>query len=76
MTHTVRQPLWTPTGRWPETVSSTPLAMINTKREKCDTCGSRAHWWAYKIDRNFCQDCARKEFNWKPLRIIVDREEA
>ena len=65
----------TSTGREPETVSSTPLAMINTKREKCDTCGSRAHWWAYKIDRNFCQDCARKEFNWKPLRIIVDREE-
>ena len=50
--------------------------MINTKREKCDTCGSRAHWWAYKIDRNFCQDCARKEFNWKPLRIIFYREGA
>jgi len=56
--------------------SSTPLAMINTKREKCDTCGSRAHWWAYKIDRNFCQDCAREEFNWKPLKIVVDREDA
>ena len=48
--------------------------MINTKREKCDTCGSRAHWWAYKLDRNFCQDCAREAFNWKPLKVVVDRE--
>jgi hypothetical protein len=55
--------------------STTPLAMINTKSEKCE-CGSRAHWWAYKLDRNFCQDCATKEFNWKPLNIIVDTEGA
>jgi hypothetical protein len=64
------------TGRGPDRVASTPLAMINTKREKCDTCGSRAHWWAYKLDRNFCQDCAREAFNWKPLKVVVDREEA
>ena len=64
------------TGSRPETATSTPLAMINTKREKCDTCGSRAHWWAYKINRNFCQDCARQEFNWKPLKVVVDRGDA
>ena len=56
------------------------LAMINTK-ENCDQCGSRAHWWAYHPDVDaegefVCQDCARKEFNWKPLNIVINQEGA
>tara|TARA_R100001594_G_scaffold15142_4_gene31902 strand:+ start:1836 stop:2003 length:168 start_codon:yes stop_codon:yes gene_type:complete len=55
-------------------MKDTPLAMIDTKREKCDICGSRAHWYAYTRDINFCHDCSKKTFNWKNLKITVVKD--
>lgn len=57
----------------PETMTKPLMMMPDGSTQKCD-CGARANWWAYTIDRHYCYDCAEKEFNWKPLNIIVDEK--